>query len=157
MAFYLRGILAKTDITTEICSDYPNIRSIVLQDDIYFIPITDEIYDQIDLSSSEMTGPCSLGETFTQYLITKSENAKVAYIEAKYWGGIGGQAGCIWYGGELVYELVYEDNMEAINNVLSLMGIHAETGKDEFDTVGLGRHRHIEDWLKEIDPDQIIE
>lgn len=35
-----------------------------------------------------------------------------------------------------------------LNSALRLLGARAADGVDEFDAVGLGRHRHVEDWAR---------
>jgi hypothetical protein len=70
----------------------------------------------------------------------------LAYIEAEYFGGEGGQSGIIWKDGKRTAEFAYRQ--EVINNVLRYFGIIANENQDEFDTLGLGRHRNTRDWME---------
>ncbi|MER6666309.1 hypothetical protein ABT256_17340 [Amycolatopsis japonica] len=55
-----------------------------------------------------------------------SEHGAVAYVEAEYFGGAGTQFAQVWEGGETILGPLYFD---------------------EFDAVGLGRHRSTDEWL----------
>jgi hypothetical protein len=35
----------------------------------------------------------------------------------------------------------------AINQALRALGLPADDGRDEFDTLGLGKHRRTQDWV----------
>ena len=78
----------------------------------------------------------------------------IAYVEAEFFGGVGEQAAVVWHRGEAVFgptaqqfpPEVPEVGVGPINAVLRRLGVTAVDGRDEFDTVGLGRHRHVEAW-----------
>jgi hypothetical protein len=74
-----------------------------------------------------------------------SRGRVIAYIEAAYWGGTGVQAHAIFKNGEIVGSPVVADY--AINQALRTFGVRARDNQDEFDTVGLGRHRNTDDWI----------
>jgi hypothetical protein len=74
-----------------------------------------------------------------------SRSTAVAYISTFYFGGLGGQDAVVWENGMLVFgptDECYNDVWpnSAISQALRKLGIIAAEGKDEFDTVGLGRH-----------------
>ena len=71
-----------------------------------------------------------------------SKRGMVAYVEATFTGGYGGHATMIWENGQLIGE-----PGDRINVVLQRLGVVATSGLDEFDTVGLGRHRTTRQWL----------
>jgi hypothetical protein len=78
----------------------------------------------------------------------------IAYVEAEFFGGVGEQASVVWDHGEAVLgPMVQEFSPGAptamvgpINAALRWLGVTALVGRDEFDTLELGRHRHVEDW-----------
>ena len=81
--------------------------------------------------------------------------APVAYLEAETFGGTGTQAMVLWRDGEVWLGPVTtrataarasaEDG--AVNQALRHLGVGRPGAIDEFDALGLGRHRHTEDWL----------
>ena len=78
----------------------------------------------------------------------------VAYVEAEFFGGVGEQAAVVWDRGEAVFGPTAQQfpsdvaavNVGPINGALRALGVTAVDGRDEFDSLGLGRHRHVEDW-----------
>ena len=79
----------------------------------------------------------------------------VAYLEAEYFGGTGEQHAVLWRGGEP--RSFSSELPGAINIALGALGArrlpsgHEGRLQDEFDSVGLGRHRHTEDWTPGLD------
>lgn len=112
-------------------------------------------YLQID----RLTG-CELGEVAQGFnylspalergLLDAAGGGSFAYIETEYIGGIGYQAAAIFSDrppAVLLIEL--ETNGPArsdspINSALRSLGVRAEPGQDEFDTLGIGRFRDLE-------------
>ena len=69
------------------------------------------------------------------------------YFETEYHGGHGGQGAAVFQNGELTFGPQW-DELGPINHALMLLGVQIEPPAiDEFDTVGLCRHRTTEDWL----------
>lgn len=104
------------------------------------------MFDQIN--NFEASGNIPSFEYLTTNIedkILKIINGKpIAYIEADYFGGKGGQVGIIWTGGKRIAQFKY--GQDVINSVLKHFGVVAEKDKDEFDTLGFGRHRNTVDW-----------
>jgi hypothetical protein len=74
--------------------------------------------------------------------ITQRADVAFAIIATDYFGGVGSQGAAVYSGAELA-----SDRITAINGALAYLGVKAELGQDEFDTVGLGRHRSMPDYL----------
>ncbi|MGE3545278.1 MAG: hypothetical protein AB7L28_15175 [Kofleriaceae bacterium] len=75
----------------------------------------------------------------------------VAFIETEYFAGVGSQAAALFGGGNLsVVETSPEEivpHRQAINIVLRELGVHCSLpGQDEFDAVGLGQFRDMNEW-----------
>jgi hypothetical protein len=76
-----------------------------------------------------------------------SQHGLVAYLEAEFWGGQGMQAHALFRAGvALGLPVVAED---AINQALRQFGVQPGPHHDEFEAVGLGRHRDTDDWVDE--------
>ncbi len=77
-----------------------------------------------------------------------------ALVDVEVFAGEGSQSSVVWEGGVVVLGPVHTDLrdvtqdrlMWAVNLALRELGVQAEAGSDEFDTVGLARHRHTDDW-----------
>jgi len=79
-----------------------------------------------------------------QFARLLSDRGLVAYVEATFTGGYGGHATMLWEHGERI-----EPPGDDINTVLRHLGVARSAELDEFDTVGLGRHRCTAQWLSE--------
>lgn len=116
------------------------------------IPLTDELFDEI--SASEDLGAFEDVDKFYKlsprveaWVKRISLNSPVGYLEADYFGGNGGQSAIAWSDGLRVVGPLHTEG--AINQVLSFLGVRSGKDCDEFDAVGLGRHRETSDWISE--------
>jgi hypothetical protein len=88
----------------------------------------------------------NLPEELVPHLRALSRGGRVAYVEAEYFGGVGEQRCIVWEGGAVLEEPA--ESAHAINDALRSLGVEPAEGADRFDTLGLGRHRSVEDWLE---------
>jgi hypothetical protein len=121
------------------------------------LPMTAELYDEFR-RGGEVDPRFAVYEflppAFPAVLAAWSEVDPVAYVEAEYFGGVGTQAAAVWDGGDLVLgPLVEPEGSPAprgertpISQALRRLGADAAGHYDEFEAVGLHRHRHLEDW-----------
>jgi hypothetical protein len=70
-----------------------------------------------------------------------------AIINTDYFGGNGEQAAMVYRDSEVVMPPEWGGG-GPINKALRLLGVTAEKGKDEFDTVGLGGYRQFDDLFR---------
>jgi len=81
-----------------------------------------------------------------------SVGAAIAYVEGESFGNVGGQTAAVWRDGELVLPphqvipVVWTPEGGPIDEALRLLGVVRLPERDEFDSVGLGRFRHTEQW-----------
>ena len=76
-----------------------------------------------------------------------SQRGLVAYLEPEFWCGQGMQAHALFRAGAgLGFPVVAE---HAINQALRQFGVRPGVHRDEFDAVGLGRHRETDQWVDE--------
>ncbi|MYN05396.1 hypothetical protein GTP41_25180 [Pseudoduganella sp. DS3] len=108
---------------------------------IPFLPLTDE-------------GDVELPSALTQLCTQIAMRGDFAYIEAEVFGGAGTQAYVLFSGGKAGSPIVAND---AINYALQLLGVRTGKDSDEFESVGLGRHRETDSWLTHSPSIQIIE
>jgi hypothetical protein len=76
-----------------------------------------------------------------------SRGAAVSYIETEYFGGEGFERSAVFRDANVVLGPL--DGAGAVNQALRALGVAAKPGREEFDVVGLGRHRSLEEWLSE--------
>jgi hypothetical protein len=72
-----------------------------------------------------------------------SDQAPVLYAEAEFFGGVGEQQAVLWRGGEAT---ALDGGAAPINAALRALGVRRSGDLDEFDSVGLGRHRSTPEW-----------
>lgn len=86
--------------------------------------------------------PCDrvVAELMTR--ITLQAEPLFAVIATEYFGGVGSQGAGVYRGAELA-----SNQITTINQALEYLGVKAPKGYDEFDTVGLGGHRSMPDYL----------
>ena len=119
--------------------------------------------DDAAVRDSRLMGFEQLDSTTVTTAERISESGRVAYVHAEFHGGVGFQAAVAWQDGQVgcgpvfttnheaerqthLYEIVAPAN-GAINIALRFLGVALREGCiDEFDVVGLGRHRFTEDW-----------
>ena len=66
---------------------------------------------------------------------------KLAYVETDYFGGVGTQAGVLYENGRISIAPRRGDG--TINILLRELGVWCARGKDEFDSLNLGRYRRM--------------
>ena len=75
--------------------------------------------------------------------VQASKGTTVARVSASYFGGYGSQSATVWRDGAVL------DRSVDVNTALSRLGVKKTDGRDEWDSVGLGRFRRTETWAAE--------
>lgn len=93
-----------------------------------------------------------------------SAGGRALYVAGETFGGPGIQEAAGWRDSELWYGPCGTSDIEAdlepgyrsarredsaINVGLRALGVRAGPGRDEYETIGLTRHRHTEDWTRD--------
>lgn len=78
--------------------------------------------------------------------LSSGPGAAVAYVEAEFFGGAGGQAAAVWEAGALVLGPLVDE--AAINRALARIGVARSGFDDEFAVLQLHRCRMTDDWFK---------
>ena len=148
MGYILNAFIGKQSDLQLIATRFNNSKLVNVWNDIFIIPMTEELYDEInELKISEDVGSLTYMSMNVENKILSIIEAKcIGYIEAEYIGGQGGQKAVLWQNGER-YKL-YNFGQGVINLLLKYFGVSSEIGLDEFDTINLGRHRNTEDWFE---------
>lgn len=143
MGYNLQTFICQQFDATALTKYYDQVISIDLEHGLCLIPMTGDLFDQInkDIPSANLNGFYYLTENIVSQVSSKIANIKFAYIEADYFGGKGTQNSIIWDKGQTQL-------LGSINEVLINFGIKASQGKNEFETLALGRYRDTTDWIE---------
>jgi hypothetical protein len=131
-------------------------RVVFLGQHLSLLPVTDDYHDAVSVPGAAELAPFWRAPTgFADALAACSVAGPVAYLEADYFGGAGTQVAQVWDRGEVVLGPLTDDarlpfsaeRVGPISAALCRLGVVRGGCFDEFEAVGLGRHRDTEDWL----------
>jgi len=124
------------------------------------LPITDAFAQELGGYQTESMAALArpiryLSDGLHALAMDLSQKSPVAYVSTYYFGGQGGQDALVWDKGTLRFSPTspgYGQNWpnSPISHTLRMIGVVAEQGMDEFDTVGLGKHRKTHQWANSI-------
>jgi hypothetical protein len=156
--YTLEAFLAKYETLNGALEIFPTVSLIQLSQGIGMIPADGFFLRELELyyqGGTEVTHPeyqkfsPSVHPDFERLIVGVeklaqhlSQHGMVAYVEATFTGGYGGHTTMIWEHGKRVGNA--GDN---INEVLHRLKVVPQAGLDEFDTLGLGRHRSTREWI----------
>ncbi|AGM08477.1 hypothetical protein [Amycolatopsis keratiniphila] len=133
--YCLQAVIVTEPARSRLLDAFEGARLVSLGQNLSLMPVTETRFD---------TGP----------LAACSAHGAVAYVEAEYFGGAGTQSAQVWERGETVLGPLHVDEDEPdpadgspISQALRRLGVLKGDHFDEFDAVGLGRHRYTDDWL----------
>ena len=129
-------------------SNYPNNPNL-LQSNLMIPPLATHGTSTLDGGSAGVF-TLTKNSALDDLLLALSTKAPVVYVETEYFGGVGTQAASAYEGGRLRSRESSEDP-GPISRALAGLGVEKGDQYDEFDALGLGRHRHTEDWKQEAD------
>lgn len=151
MSYTLFAVIAQSHLLDTNPLWIADSKIIQLEQGVRMIPITDTLYD--NLVGQYISAHEEKRADFIKWLgplsspIQKlSERGIVACVEAEFFGGVGEQRCVVWHKGSLVLGPL--DELDAINKALRFIGVKKRIFGDEFETVGLGKHRSNEEWLE---------
>lgn len=148
MGHFLRAFIGDKENLTPIQEKYYSSKLIELSDNIFMIPMTDELFDEINQleTSSEISSFELLTKNIEKKILELIEGKKLAYVESEFFGGQGGHIGLLWENGHRTF--MGDFKKSTMNEILKRLGVIRMGLKDEFETIGLDRHRYTEDWVK---------
>jgi hypothetical protein len=150
VGYTLEAVIGAPDVLQPIVDRWPVAVIVPLGSGLALVPMTDELFDAAtDGTTKDALGFFKLPAGFDRELAGWSAAGPVAYVEAEFFGGVGSQCAALWDGGRLALGPLAADEDGPISQVLARLGVSRDGQRDEFDSVGLDRHRHTEDWLPE--------
>ncbi|MFG1639341.1 hypothetical protein ACGFMK_03565 [Amycolatopsis sp. NPDC049252] len=153
--YCLEAVIAREAVLRRVAGSVDAARVVPLGQGLSLLPMTDEFFDAVTVAGAgELDGfwkaPAGFGDT----LAISSRHGPFAYVEADYFGGEGMQCAQVWSGGAVTLGPVRTGLGERppasgspISQALRAIGVLRGAHFDEFDAVGLGRHRETVGWL----------
>jgi hypothetical protein len=145
MAYTLQALVMKSG---SLCAPLPGALKVVpLSAGVDLIPFNATALKALGLPFLPLTdeGGARLPIAISKLCEKLSAHSSLAYIEAEFFGGSGTQAHAIYSAGKSIGEPVVSES--SINDALRYLGISKGDSLDEFEAVGLARHRNTESWL----------
>jgi hypothetical protein len=152
MPYTLEALVGRKETNQGIVSRFSNANLISLKQDVWLIPLTGLLQNELsrvnEIEKIERLTELQSASSGVIWLAQQlSKNDRVAYVEAEFFGGAGGQTSAGWYGQELLFRP--RQAIDAINQALHWLGVVRDNEHDEFDMIGLGQHRKTEDWAQQ--------
>lgn len=147
---FVTGIIATPNLTARLAGQWGLPGAAALGAGLSLLPLRDEDIARLvpDAGPRRQAGFEHLSEALLAVLAEASVGGALVYFETAYFGGAGLQGAVLLRDGAIAFGPQSAD-IGPINGALAAMGVQRAAGaQDEYDTVGLGRHRSTEAWLK---------
>lgn len=140
MGHHIRAIIGKTEILSNIVSDWHTAKQTMLIDGYGFIFLSDTLFDDITAQSNILNtlhheNMIFFTSAIHAFLAQYSQNGKLAYIETDFFGGHGTQAGVLFENMQISIAPTSD-----ITEILHQLGIPYQ---NPFDAIGLSKHRFL--------------
>jgi hypothetical protein len=117
------------------------------------IPLAEDLLAEIEKTGSPAGGGSVAGAfeflspEIENWARSLSSDTPIAYFETEYVAGEGFERAAVWSGGQIALGPL--DGAGSINQALRALGVRPGPGIEEFEHVGLGRHRSLDEWLQD--------
>ena len=142
MPYTIQAIVAKNGTLNDT-----NNKLVSLNQSMEMLPLNDVFLEKHKISFLPLTdeGLKELPENLKLLCEEISKNNVVAYIEAEFFGGQGTQACVVFSNSEIKIGPIINDS--AINTALNYLGVKKNQSLDEFEALGLNKHRDTNKWV----------
>ncbi|RSN60639.1 hypothetical protein DMH01_15220 [Amycolatopsis sp. WAC 04182] len=159
MGYRLQAVIASDNVLRDLADTVEEAHIVPLGQHLALLPMTDAYFDAVTVPGApKLGGFWKVPRGFERLLAACSAKGPVAYVAAEFFGSTGTQTAQVWNGGNVVLgplQLAVKEPIPAIGSPISqalrqlgaVKGVHV----DEFDAIGLGRHRDTDDWLPATD------
>lgn len=153
----VKALIASASILTEVAARFGSAVLCPLVQGFALLPLTDIVVREIataeKTSETETSVMADIAPGVAPLAYRLSLKGPVAYISTEFFGGTGGQDAVVWTHAAVAFQLTdggEVDNIgwpnSPVSQALRSIGVIAAPSQDEFDTVGLGRHRSTSGW-----------
>ncbi len=151
--YCLYGIVGKSQDLLHKSLEYPAAGVVHLEQGIGMIPISEDLLNDIEqgdtsLGATEDPGFEFLSEVVLGWAQRLSKGTRLAYLEAEFISGEGTESAVVWRDGKVVLGPL--QGTGAVNLALRTLGVSVRSGREEFEVVGLGKHRSPKEWLTDL-------
>ncbi len=147
MVHSVQLIIGRGPALKVLLEQWPEARSVDLRGGWSAVPVEDALLGDMEASTAA-AGEAEGGLERALAAATRGGGA-LAYVETDYFGGTGGQSAMAFANGDEAVPLQKSRAGGAINAALRAIGVAKDADKDEFDTIGLGERRRMEDYEPE--------
>ncbi|MES5818728.1 hypothetical protein [Streptomyces sp. RG80] len=156
MGYDLHAVIAEDAALRRAARDVPVARIAALGQGLALMPMTGALPDAVAQGGGERAlGFWRLSQGWVKQLAAWSAGGPVAYVEAEYFGGTGEQRAVVWEGGGVVLGPVHVGEGQRfsslgspVSQALRRLGASVGSAVDEFEAVGLDRHRNDDAWIR---------
>lgn len=153
--YRLQAVIAAEHVLRDLVGACEDANIAPLNQGLSLLPMIDEFFDAVTVREMpKLDGFWKIPAGFHLALAACSANGPVAYVEADYFGGTGEQSAMVWDAGQIVLghlrlagKISIPDAGTPISQALRRLGVTKGVHQDEFDAVGLHRHRDTAQWL----------
>ena len=154
MGHSVQLIIGRGQAVVSFLRQWPGARAVDLRGGWQAIPVDEPLYDAIEAKhpgaarpSGLDVSPLGLSEALAEATAT---GGGLAYVETEYFGGTGGQSATAFVDGQQVMApQTARGGAGPINQALRRIGVERTAADDEFDTIGLGQRRSMDDYEPE--------
>jgi hypothetical protein len=164
MKFDLVAVVAQESSLVSAMLGLPRVLPVPLGQGWSLLPVTRAVHvASASAHAAAVPGLSHLRQGLAQRLAEASHAGPIAYVEADFRGGIGGQGSVVWENGAVTLGPLRCNHSEGrvpvitewpINRALRHLGVIATPGRDEFDTLRLGRFGTTEAWADPAEHDR---
>lgn len=151
--YCLYGIVGKSRDLLHKSLEYPGASIVHLEQGIGMIPISEDLLNDIEQGETSFGAKHDHGFEFLSDAVSAwarslSRGMTLAYLEAEFISGEGTESAVVWRDGVKVLGPLRGTG--AVNRALRTLGVCVPSRREEFEVVGLGKHRSPEEWLEEL-------
>ena len=149
MTHRVTGLVATAALLQSLAAKHGLPAPVGLAGDLAILPLLDDALESLLASPPAGYVPDfdHLSEQLAEMLCKESANGTLLYFETEYFGGSGSQGAAVFQHGSCVFG-PETGEIGPINRGLRLLGVTVRApALDEFETLGLHRHRHTAYWL----------
>lgn len=151
MPHYISGLIAETSLLQQFATSLALAPPAPLEFGLSFLAVDDDDVVRIAGTSSPIDindENRGLDSAFIPTVLLLSEQGPILYVQTDYWGGTGEQGALLADKGCAVFGPEHRGILPGpISRALALLGVTCGPGDfDEFQAVGLERHRDNDSW-----------
>src|SRR5581483_12196107 len=128
MTHHISGFVGPEDHLKTKTKGFLNASVIPLEQGFAFLPLDNDLYEEV----------YKINRKPLIWLARLFKPVPIAWIETDYFGGFGTKSAILWKDGK---KKRFREAFGGIDKAMHELGVVCKGDKDEFDTLGLGRHR----------------